>query len=60
MPKLKVKANVHEIISRAVEEGIAYGWQRAHKHTDEPGEEFVKSEIETAVMSAIGEVVRMD
>ena len=60
MPKLKVKANVHEIISRAVEEGVAYGWRHAHKHTDEPNEEFVKNEIETAVMDAIDEVVRMD
>lgn len=60
MQKVKVTANVYKILSRAVEEGIVYGWNRAHKHTDAPGEEAIKDEMERAVMNEICEVVKME
>jgi hypothetical protein len=60
MPKVKVKADIYKILSRAVDEGIAYGWNRAHKHTDSPNEETIKDEIERAVMNEICEVVKID
>lgn len=44
----------------AVEEGVAYGYQRAHKHTDQPSEEAVKQAIEEAVLNAIGNWFHMD
>jgi hypothetical protein len=50
--KHKPKANLYAIISRAVEEGIAYGYRRAYKHTDKPTEESLKLELESAVMGA--------
>jgi len=60
MPKIKVKADTYKILSRAVEEGIAYGWVRAHKHNDQPTEETIKDELEKAVMNAICEVIKME
>jgi hypothetical protein len=55
--KTEVRLNLHEIIERAVEEGIAYGWNRAHKHVDEPDAEAIKDQIHTAVMGALYEVI---
>ncbi len=60
MPKTKVKADIYKILSRAVGEGITYGWNRAHKHTDNPNEETIKDEIERAVMNEICEVIKTD
>jgi len=55
--KAKLKMNAWQIVTRAVEEGVAYGYRRAHKHTDKPTEEHLVGEIQTAVMSAISDVV---
>jgi hypothetical protein len=32
-----------------IENGIEYGWRRAHKHTDEPTEDVIKGEISHAI-----------
>jgi len=48
------------ILRRAVEEGIAYGWRKAHKHTDKPSEDAIREAIEDAVMSEICEVFIID
>lgn len=60
MAKAGLKLDTWAIISRAVEEGVSYGWRRAHKHTDTPTEDAVTAEIEQAVMSALSEVVKWD
>jgi len=60
MSKVEVKANIYKILERAVEAGIAYGWNHAHKHSDTPGEEKIKEELERAVMSEICKVVKME
>ena len=52
-----VKINAYEILSRAVEEGIDYGYRRAHKNTNNPTEGAIQTEIETAVMNALCEVL---
>ena len=51
----RVRVRAFDVFQRAVEEGIAYGWQRAHKHTDTPSEEDVKESIEAGVLNAVGE-----
>lgn len=60
MPR-RVRARVtlrpYDLVSEAVESGIAWGWQRAHKHTDTPTEEQVKDQIHRHVMNEICEVV---
>lgn len=55
-----VRLNAYAIASRAVEEGIAYGWYRAHKHADSPGEDTIREEIGTAVMTALSEYIQFD
>lgn len=55
--KHKPKVNLYHIISRAVEEGIAYGYNRAHKHTDTPDEFTLKDQVEQAVMNTLSDVI---
>ena len=45
--------NAFAVLARAVEEGVAYGWNRAHKHTPTPPPEAVQQAIEDAVMSEV-------
>jgi hypothetical protein len=58
--KVKLKMNAWKIVTIAVEQGVAYGYRRAHKHTDKPTEEHLVQEIEDAVMSAISDVVNWE
>jgi hypothetical protein len=57
-PPLRFRA--YELIDRAVEEGISYGWNRAHKHISDPEPEFVKEQIGIAVMGALCEIMDFD
>jgi len=62
MAKIKTKGVVridaYAVISRAVEEGIEYGWNRAHKHTDTPSKDHILTEIDNAVMNSLSEVIQ--
>ena len=58
--KSNVRINAYEAVVRAVEEGVAYGYQRAFKHTDSPSEEQIKDEIGVAVTNALCEVLIFD
>jgi hypothetical protein len=51
-----LQVKVYPILVRAVEEGVGYGWSRAHKHADNPDSEHVISTIEDAVLASILEV----
>jgi hypothetical protein len=55
-----VRINAYEVISRAVEEGIAYGYNRAYKHTSKPSEDIIKHEMENAVMNSLCEILKFD
>lgn len=48
-----VGIDAYRVIVRAVEEGVAHGWRRAHKHTDEPDED---SACEAIVRGVIDEL----
>jgi hypothetical protein len=50
-----MKANEYKLLVRCIEDGVQYGWNRAHKHTDEPDEELIKQQIEQAVINEICE-----
>ena len=51
-----LKVNVYKLISRTVEEGVARGWQQAHKYTDEPKPDFIRQKIEDSVLSELCEI----
>jgi len=55
-PGLHLEVNVYKLVSRAVEDGITSGWYRAHKHTDAPGSEEIKWQIENAIMNELSEI----
>lgn len=50
-----MKANMYKLIERCVEEGVQYGYTRAHKHTDHPTQEQLEDQIIQAVMNEICE-----
>jgi len=58
--KLDLKPNVYEIVSRAVEAGARFGVHRAFKHTETPEREAIVAQVESEVMLALSEVVRLD
>jgi hypothetical protein len=55
-----MKIRAYPILSRAVEEGVAYGWRRAHKHVDAPDAKSIEEQIVTAVLSEICEYFNFD
>lgn len=58
-PRLPVPlptVNVYRVLSEAVERAVAYGYNRAHKHTDTPSAEAVKQHVYDAVMQELSEV----
>ncbi len=52
-----VRVDIYKVISRAVEEGIAYGYMRSHKHTNTPSEELLKEEIFNGVMNELSDYI---
>lgn len=52
--------NWYAILTTAIDTGINYGWNRAHKHTDTPDEADVKEAIYNAVVSELCEVVNFN
>lgn len=46
------RVDTYKVLSRAVEEGIAYGWRRAHKHVENPDEAAIQESIHNEVMNA--------
>lgn len=50
---MKVKAFV--ILEMAIGAGVRRGWQRAHKHVENPNEESIMAHIEECVMAEIHE-----
>lgn len=56
----KIRVDTYAVFSRAVEEGVSYGWNHAHKHTDTPDVEAIKNEIYEAVLSSVCEFFSFD
>lgn len=52
-----MKFKTYHIIHRAVEEGISYGMQRSHKHTDTPPKDHIEQEILRSVMDYLSEII---
>lgn len=52
-----MRANMREILDRAIGNGLARGWQRAHKHVDDPTPSHIMEEVLAAIWLEIDEVV---
>jgi len=50
-----MKAKEYNLIAQCVETGITLGWNRAHKHSENPEPHHIREQIERAVMNEICE-----
>lgn len=50
-----MRARAYPILCEAIENGVSYGWMRAHKHNETPTEEAIKEAITNAVLNEICE-----
>ena len=55
-----MKPDYYAIISRAIEEGIQFGLNRAYKHTDTPSREEIADALETAILDQLCEFIRFE
>lgn len=55
-----MKANTYKVLARAVEEGVLVGWNRAHKHTDNPTDDQIKFQLIESVLNEICEWMDFD
>lgn len=55
--KNEIRLKSYAIISDAVTRAVSYGYRRAHKHTDTPGEEGIVQAIDDAVMNELSEII---
>ena len=44
-----MKPKLMKVLEQCLEVGMARGWDKAHKHTDEPSEEMIKNEMLFAI-----------
>ena len=50
-----MKPNFHKILEMAVEQGVSYGYRRAHKHIQNPTEGAIIDSIVEQVMNSLDE-----
>ena len=55
-----MRVRAYTVLQRAVEEGVAYGWRRAHKHTATPDESAIQDEIVTGILNEVCEYFDFD
>lgn len=55
-----MKVRAHEVLHRAVEEGIDCGWRHAHKHTDAPGEAATQDTVLQGILNEVREWFEFD
>ena len=60
MAKPKPKVKIYPVLAEAVETGVAYGLNRAYKHTDTPTRETMAEVITTAVLHELCERLEVD
>lgn len=55
-----VKLDAYKIISDAIDRSVDFGWNRAHKHTDTPSAEHIKTEVCNSIMNELCEILKFD
>jgi pyruvate-formate lyase len=56
----KLKVNTYAVLKECIEIGINGGWNKAHKHTDDPSEEYIKDQILHYIMLQVCEKFKFD
>ena len=55
-----MRVKEYTVLTDCVERGVAFGMARAYKHSDTPTPDYIKQQIEDAVMLEIGEYFNFD
>ena len=55
-----MRVRAYDVLRRAVEEGVEYGWRRAHKHTDRPDADAIKDQFVTGILNEVCEYFAFD
>ena len=55
-----MRVKEYTVLVDCVERGVAYGMNRAYKHTDTPASDYIKQQITDAVLSEISEYFSFD
>lgn len=55
--KREVRIRVYPIVQEAVDQGVEYGWIRAHEYTESPTPEAIQNAIADEVMAALSEII---
>ena len=55
-----MRAKIRQILEECIINGIEYGYERAHKHTDTPKESYIQGCIEDAIWLEIDERFEFD
>ena len=50
-----MKPKFHKILEMAVEQGVSYGYRRAHKHIENPTEGAIIDSVVEQVMNSLDE-----
>ena len=50
-----MKPKIHKVLEIAVEQGVSYGYRRAHKHIENPTEGAIIDSIVEQVMNSLNE-----
>lgn len=55
-----MKVNAYKVLSEAVENGISYGYSKAHKHDEYPTEDEIAFHLHQEIMLQICEYFQFD
>ena len=55
-----MKPRIRQILERAIDEGISYGYHRAHKYTDTPDENLLSERINYGIWLEIDSIFAFD
>jgi hypothetical protein len=55
-----MRVKTYDVLQQAISDGIMYGWNRAHKHTDDPDESHIQDQILQAILLEIDQVFTFD
>lgn len=55
-----MKPRIRQILERAIDEGISYGYHRAHKYTDTPDEHLLSERINYGIWLEIDAIFAFD